>query len=110
MQPVSYIHHRSPSDLIRHAVALYRHFTLSDARAELTAAIVESTWQRRHTASWKGNGDTLESSAGRDGQMSEHMSACLVVHLSLEAVPILERSRGLSCRARADLIEETLET
>ena len=88
------------------AVSLDLRFTLSHARAELNVATVESS---RHTACWIGKGGTPERSAGRDGQMSEHMVACLVVHLSLEAVPLLERSRGLSRRAGTDLVEEALE-
>ena len=41
--------------------------------------------------------------------MPEHMLACFVVHLSFEAVPLLQRGSGLSGRASADLIKETLE-
>ena len=53
--------------------------------------------------------DTRGKSASRDSQMSEHMLACFVVHLSFEAVLLLQRGSGLSGRASADLIKETLE-
>jgi hypothetical protein len=55
------------------------------------------------------NGGTREKSASRGSQMSEHMLACLVIHFSLETVPLLQRGSGLSCRASADLIKKTFE-
>ncbi|MCC2652480.1 MAG: hypothetical protein K0Q60_2643, partial [Microvirga sp.] len=48
-----------------------------------------------------------ENSAGRGSQMPEHILACFVVHLSFEAVLLLNRGSGLSGRASADLVKET---
>jgi hypothetical protein len=54
------------------------------------------------------NGGTREQSASRGSQTSEHMSARLVIHLSLETVPLLQGGSGLSCRASADLTKRNV--
>src|SRR5918993_5017232 len=54
-------------------------------------------------------GGPREKSASRSSQMSKHMLACFVVHISFEAVSLLQRGCRLSCWASADLIKETLE-